>query len=62
MRKQCVRVVTNKYLINFHAMKIGAQRKLGGSPKRNDFDSNEMKATFEKPVSSATQKRVLLLS
>ena len=33
----------------------------GGGLKRNDFDSNETKAAFEKAVSTATQKRVLLL-
>ena len=35
--------------------------KIGGGLKRNDFDSNETKAAFEKAVSTATQKRVLLL-
>ena len=32
-----------------------------GGLKRNGFDSNERKAAFEKAVSTATQKRVLLL-
>ena len=33
----------------------------GGGLKQNDFDSNETKAAFEKAVSTATQKCVLLL-
>ena len=32
-----------------------------GGLKRNDFNSNETKVAFEKAVSTATQKRVLLL-
>ena len=33
----------------------------GGGLKRNDFDSNETKVALEKAVSTAIQKRVLLL-